>query len=51
MDNKNLVLSSENGNEIATYHLNEIHYYYKMVIPREYFNTHFYVTWENINTK
>lgn len=47
MDTKNLVLSSESGNEIATYHWHGIHSYYKMITAKEYLNTQFYVTWEN----
>jgi len=39
MENNNLVLRSESGNEIATDHLHDIHSYYKMVKPRDYVKT------------
>lgn len=51
MASKNLVLSSESKNDIATYHPRDINYYYKMVRPREYTNTQLYATWKNLNTK
>lgn len=51
MDNTNLVLHSEISKDISTYHSHNMNYYYKMVNPIEYANTHFYAAWENINTK
>lgn len=51
MGNIDLVLCGENGSDISTHQPQYMHSYYKMLKPREYDNTQFYTTWENISTK
>lgn len=44
MDNTNLVLSSESGINIMTYHSHDMLSYYNVIRLNEYANTEFYAT-------